>query len=99
MAAQKVQDVVDTAWNKAPQRDIGRASSKGRGEVRKLYEAAETSMAPASNLFGDIHNFKEEVAQGGAQGPSQTMVLQKKFSDNVFGKIAKNKYFELTTIS
>ncbi|CAE7193226.1 CACNA1H [Symbiodinium natans] len=53
----------------------------------------------AGRMFGDIHNLKEEVARGGKpETGTLTVALQKKFSDNFFGKIAKNKYFEGITI-
>jgi len=94
-------DPVESAWD----RDIsgvsghGRAhGSKGFSDVRKIREAATAPDAPQpATIFQGIHNLRDEVARK-PEGPTQTMVLQRKFSDNFFGKIAKNKYFEAATI-
>lgn len=93
----QVNDAVDSAWD----RDIsghGRGS-KGFNDVRKIYEAAAAPDGPQpTTIFQGIHNLRDEVARGRPEGPTQTMVLQRKFSDNFFGRIAKNKYFEAATI-
>jgi len=103
-------DAVETALERELQRRA--VQNVGQPEtVRKIYDASDSSAAKgpavpnvppvtAGRMFGDIHNLKEEVAKGGKpEVGTNTVALQKKFSDNFFGKIAKNKYFEGITIS
>eukprot|EP00931_Biecheleriopsis_adriatica_P107292 TRINITY_DN8163_c0_g1_i1.p1 TRINITY_DN8163_c0_g1~~TRINITY_DN8163_c0_g1_i1.p1 ORF type:complete len:581 (-),score=149.62 TRINITY_DN8163_c0_g1_i1:117-1859(-) len=78
------------------------ANVQDRGEQGLLQKISADPHAeqepPASNLFGDISDLKKIDETHLDEVQKDALELQRKYSDSIFGNIAKHKYFEVSTI-